>query len=100
MSLDLETKKAHAATRKVGVKTSNTILERLLVVLSRYREASIAVVAVLLLIYLEFGSDRQFLSAQFLGVVIRDTVLLGLIAGAELMLLKPGEIVLCVNCAV
>ena len=97
MSLDLETKKAHAATRKVGVKTSNTILERLLVVLSRYREASIAVVAVLLVIYFQFGSDGQFLSAQFLGVVLRDTGRLGLIAVAEVMLMITGEIDLSVS---
>src|SRR5260221_14395372 len=97
MSLDLETKKAHAATRKVGVKTPNTILERLLVVLSRYREASIAVVAVLLVIYFQFGSDGQFLSAQFLGVVLRDTARLGLIAVAEVMLTITAEIELSVS---
>ncbi len=75
----------------------NTILERLLVILFRYREASIAVIAVLLVVYFQFGSDGQFLSPQFLGVVLRDTGRLGLIAVAEVMLMITGEIDLSVS---
>ena len=106
MSSDLETKKAQtsptfepnpATTRKVGVKTPNTYVERLLFILSRYREASIAVVAVVLVIYFQIGSGGEFLSAQFLGVVFRDTGRLGLIAVAEVMLMITGEIDLSVG---
>ncbi len=97
MSLELETKKAQTTTRKLRVKMPNTILERLLVILSRYREASIAVIAVLLVVYFQFGSDGQFLSPQFLGVVLRDTGRLGLIAVAEVMLMITGEIDLSVS---
>jgi len=97
MSLELETKKAQTTTRKLRVKMPNTILERLLVILFRYREASIAVIAVLLVVYFQFGSDGQFLSPQFLGVVLRDTGRLGLIAVAEVMLMITGEIDLSVS---
>ena len=93
----LETKKTHPPPRKVGAKVPNTILEKLLVILSRYREASIAVIAVVLVIYFQFGSNGEFLSAQFLAVVLRDTGRLGLIAVAEVMLMITGEIDLSVS---
>jgi simple sugar transport system permease protein len=96
MSLELETKKAHT-TRKIGVKKPDTTLERLLFFLSRYREASIAVIAAVLVIYFQLGSNGEFLSAQFLGVVLRDTGRLGLIAVAEVMLMITGEIDLSVS---
>jgi len=83
--------------RQVGIKTPDTLLERFLVILSRYREASIAVVAVVLVIYFQVGSGGEFLSAQFLGVVLRDTGRLGLIAVAEVMLMITGEIDLSVS---
>src|SRR5271168_741937 len=101
MSLDLEPQKGHGATtiepslattREVGVNLPDTLLERLLFILSRYREASIAVVAVVLVIYFQIGSGGQFLTAQFLSVVFRDTGRLGLIAVAEVMLMITGEI--------
>ena len=106
MSLKLETKKEQmaptiepslATTRKAGVKTPNTILERLLFILSRYREASIAAVAVVLVVYFQIGSDGEFLETQFLGVVFRDTGRFGLIAVAEAMLMITGEIDLSVG---
>ena len=67
----------------VGVKVPHTMTERLLILLSRYREASIAVVAIVLVIYFQIGSDGGFLSPQFMSVVLRDTGRLGLIAVAE-----------------
>jgi len=71
--------------------------EKLLVVLSRYRETSIAAVAVVLVIYFQFGSHGLFLSPQLLGVVLRETGRLGLIAVAEVMLMITGEIDLSVS---
>ncbi|MBZ9683512.1 MULTISPECIES: ABC transporter permease [unclassified Mesorhizobium] len=76
----------------VGVKVPHTMTQRLLILLSRYREASIAVVAIVLVIYFQFGSDGGFLSPQFMSVVLRDTGRLGLIAAAEVMLMITGEI--------
>src|SRR5208282_3862217 len=106
MSLKLEPKGEHAAptvepspvtTRKAGVNLPSTILERLLFILSRYREASIAAVAVVLVLYFQIGSGGQFLETQFMGVVFRDTGRLGLIAVAEAMLMITGEIDLSVG---
>ena len=106
MSLKLEPKKepadltiepSLAATRKTGVKLPTTMTERLLFVLSRYREASIAVVAVILVLYFQFGSHGQFIEPQLLGVVFRETARIGLIAIAEAMLMITGEIDLSVS---
>jgi len=106
MSLELEPERAPTAptiepslatTPEVGAKLPNTILERLLYILSRYREASIGAVAVVLVIYFQIGSGGQFLDAQFLAVVFRDTGRLGLIAVAEAMLMITGEIDLSVG---
>lgn len=65
--------------------------------LSRYREGSIFVVAIVLTIYFQFGSDGGFLSPQFMSVVLRDTGRLGLIAVAEVMLMITAEIDLSVS---
>ncbi|MFD1981244.1 ABC transporter permease [Mesorhizobium newzealandense] len=81
-----------AGKSAVGVKIPQTMTERLLILLSRYREASIAVVAIVLVIYFQVGSDGGFLSPQFMSVVLRDTGRLGLIAAAEVMLMITGEI--------
>lgn len=64
----------------------------LVTILSRYREASIAVVAVLLVIYFQIGSDGGFLTTQLMSVVLRDAGRLALIAAAEVMLMITGEI--------
>ncbi len=106
MSLKLEPQKEHTApaiepslttTRRAGVKIPSTILERLLFILSRYREASIAAVAVALVVYFQIGSHGQFIETQFLGVVFRDTGRFGLIAVAEAMLMITAEIDLSVG---
>jgi len=81
----------------VGGRLPPTAGQRLLILLSRYREASIAVVAVCLVVYFQFGSKGQFLSLQFLSVVLRETGRLGLIAVAEVMLMITGEIDLSVS---
>ena len=85
------------STRKTDVKLPAKIWEGLLFVLSRYREASIAAVAVALVVYFQIGSHGQFLETQFLGVVFRDTGRLGIIAVAQAMLMITGEIDLSVG---
>src|SRR5208282_6380299 len=106
MSLNSEPQREHTVTRiessqtaarKVDVKIPSSILERLLFVLSRYREASIAAVAVVLVVYFQIGSHGQFIETQFLGVVFRDTGRFGLIAVAEAMLMITAEIDLSVG---
>jgi simple sugar transport system permease protein len=67
-----------------------------LVLLSRYREASIAVVALVLVVYFQLG-NTAFLSSQELSVVLRDTGRYGMIAVAEVMLMITGEIDLSVG---
>jgi simple sugar transport system permease protein len=67
-----------------------------LVLLSRYREASIAVVALVLVVYFQLGNSA-FLSSQELSVVLRDTGRYGMIAVAEVMLMITGEIDLSVG---
>jgi simple sugar transport system permease protein len=84
------------AARKVGIKAPQTGFEKVLMVLSRYREASIAVVAVVLVIYFQV-SNPAFLSSQELSVVLRDTARFGMIAVAEVMLMITGEIDLSVG---
>jgi simple sugar transport system permease protein len=78
-----------------GARTAS--FEKMLIILSRYRETSIAAVAIVLVIYFQFGSHGQFLSAQLLSVVLRETGRLGLIAVAEVMLMITGEIDLSVS---
>ena len=90
-------KPATATPGAVRVKRPPTALESLLILFSRHREASIAAVAVVLVIYFQVGSGGQFLSSQFLSVVLRDTGRLGLIAVAQVMLMITGEIDLSVS---
>jgi simple sugar transport system permease protein len=82
--------------RKVGIKAPEGGFEKVLMVLSRYREASIAVVAVVLVIYFQI-SNPAFLSSQELSVVLRDTARFGMIAVAQVMLMITGEIDLSVG---
>src|SRR5246127_1256229 len=88
---------SQVTAHNVGIKGPATPLERALVILSRYREASIAVVAIVLVIYFQFGSNGIFLSSEELSVVLRDTGRYGLIAVAEVMLMITGEIDLSVG---
>jgi simple sugar transport system permease protein len=83
--------------RRVGIQLPTTAFERALVILSRYKEASIAVVALVLAIYFQVGSKGEFLSSQELSVVLRDTGRFGLIAVAQVMLMITGEIDLSVG---
>ena len=74
-----------------------TPARRALALLSRHREASIAAVAVVLVVYFQIGSNGAFLSSQILSVVLRETGRLGLIAAAQVMLMITGEIDLSVS---
>ena len=88
---------SQARKSAAGIKMPQTMRERLIILLSRYREASIAVVAIFLVIYFQVGSNGGFLSPQFMSVVLRDAGRLGLIAAAEVMLMITGEIDLSVS---
>lgn len=90
------TQTSQGTTHKVGLKQPDTALEKVLVLLSRYREAGIAVVAIVLVIYFQLG-NAAFLSSQELSVVLRDTGRFGMIAVAEVMLMITGEIDLSVG---
>ncbi len=86
------TRPSNAATRKVGLSEPTSLLESTLMMLSRHREASIAVVAILLVIYFQWGSSGVFLSSQELSVVLRDSGRFGMIAVGEVLLMITGEI--------
>lgn len=64
--------------------------------LARYREASIAAVAVLLVAYIRLRSD-VFTSAAELSVVSRDTGRIGMIAAGIVLVMITGEIDLSVG---
>ncbi len=95
--LDVEITKVGAEKKTVGIKGPANFWEKVLFLLSRHRETSIAVIALILVIYFQIGSNGGFLTVQFLGVVLRDTSRLGLIAVAEVMLMITGEIDLSVS---
>jgi simple sugar transport system permease protein len=95
MNIELDNNKpqlGQASPGRTGIKPPTTLREKLLIILSRYREASIAVVAVILIIYFQIGSNGEFLTTQLMSVVLRDTGRLGMIAAAEVMLMITGEI--------
>jgi simple sugar transport system permease protein len=93
----VDTNRVGGGNKGVGVKGPTTFWERALFLFARHHEASIAVIAVILVIYFQVGSNGGFLTVQFLGVVFRDTSRLGLIAVAEVMLMITGEIDLSVS---
>lgn len=64
--------------------------------LARYREVSIAAVAILIVIYFQFRNS-VFLTSQELSVVLRDTGRIGLIAAAIALVMITGEIDLSVG---
>ena len=64
--------------------------------LARYREASIAIVALLIVVYFQ-SRNSIFLSPAELSVVMRDTGRIGLIAAAIALVMITGEIDLSVG---
>ena len=71
-------------------------LEAALAFIARYREASIAAVAVLLVIYIQLNNS-VFLSGPLMSVVTRDTARIGMIAIGVVLVMITGEIDLSVG---
>src|SRR5215213_5658918 len=71
-------------------------LEAALTLIARYREASIAAVAVLLVAYIQFNNS-VFLSSPLMSVVLRDTARIGMIAAGVVLVMITGEIDLSVG---
>lgn len=83
---------------KPGVQATRdtSLLEKFLLALSHYREASIAAVALILIIYFQ-ARNTTFLTTQEMSVVLRDTGRIGLIAAAIVLVMITGEIDLSVG---
>jgi simple sugar transport system permease protein len=71
-------------------------LEGTLAFIARYREASIAAVAVLLVAYIQINNS-VFLSSALMSVVTRDTARIGMIAAGIVLVMIAGEIDLSVG---
>lgn len=71
-------------------------LESALAFIARYREASIATVAALLVIYIQINNS-VFLTAPLMSVVTRDTARIGMIAAGIVLVMITGEIDLSVG---
>jgi simple sugar transport system permease protein len=71
-------------------------LEAALAFTARHREASIATVAVLLVVYIQINNS-VFLSSPLMSVVLRDTARIGLIAVGVVLVMITGEIDLSVG---
>src|SRR5215212_6069634 len=71
-------------------------LEAALAFIARYREASIAAVAVLLVAYIQINNS-VFLSSSLMSVVLRDTARIGLISVGIVLVMITGEIDLSVG---
>ena len=63
---------------------------------ARYREASIAAVAILLVIYIQLNNS-VFLSSPLMSVVLRDTARIGMIAVGLVVVMITAEIDLSVG---
>jgi simple sugar transport system permease protein len=63
---------------------------------AHYREASIAAVAILLVIYIQLNNS-VFLSSPLMSVVMRDTARIGMIAAGIVLVMITGEIDLSVG---
>jgi simple sugar transport system permease protein len=71
-------------------------IETALVFIARYREASIAAVAALLVAYIQINNS-VFLSSPLMSVVLRDTARIGMIAMGTVLVMITGEIDLSVG---
>src|SRR5215212_3896986 len=71
-------------------------LDAALAVVARHREASIATVAVLLVIYIQLNNS-VFLTSPLMSVVLRDTSRIGMIAIGMVLVMITGEIDLSVG---
>jgi simple sugar transport system permease protein len=64
--------------------------------IARYREASIAAVAILLVIYIQLNNS-VFLTSPLMSVVLRDTARIGMIAAGVVLVMITAEIDLSVG---
>ncbi len=87
---------ASESQMEAPVKGSGRWLETGLSFLARYREVSIASVAVLLVAYIQ-TRNSVFLSSAEMSVVLRDTGRIGLIAAGIVLVMITGEIDLSVG---
>lgn len=71
-------------------------LEAALAIIARHREASIAAVAVLLVIYIQLNNS-VFLTSPLMSVVLRDTARIGIISVGIVLVMITGEIDLSVG---
>src|SRR3954447_11073661 len=71
-------------------------LEAALAFIARYREASIAAVAALLVAYIQINNS-VFLTSPLMSVVLRDTSRIGMIAIGMVLVMITGEIDLSVG---
>ena len=71
-------------------------LEAALAFIARYREASIAAVALLLVVYIQLNNS-VFLTSPLMSVVLRDTARIGMIAVGIVLVMITGEIDLSVG---
>ncbi len=91
---------ARAATpdskRGLSAGNASSVADAVLSILSHYRAASIAVVAILLALYFQI-QNTTFLTSSEMSVVLRDTGRVGLIAAGEVLVMITGEIDLSVG---
>jgi simple sugar transport system permease protein len=85
-----------SASSQVEAGQGRQLAEAALSFTARYREASIAVVAILLVAYIQINNS-VFLSAPLMSVVTRDTARIGLIAAGMVLVMITGEIDLSVG---
>src|SRR5215208_834212 len=71
-------------------------LEAALTLIARYREASIATVAIVLVTYIQINNS-VFLSSPLMSVVLRDTSRIGMISMGIVLVMITGEIDLSVG---
>src|SRR5258707_7099894 len=88
---DVETTKVGAEKKTVGIKGPATFWEKVLFLLSRHRETSIAVIALILVIYFQVGSNGGFFTVQFFWGGLLETSRLGVIVVAGVMLMVTRE---------
>ena len=90
---------AQRSAPEIEVETlarSRQWLEAALAFIARYREASIAAVAVLLVAYIQINNS-VFLSSPLMSVVLRDTARIGMISAGIVLVMITGEIDLSVG---
>lgn len=84
------------ASNQAAATGGREVLDAALAFVARYREASIAVVAVLLAVYIQINNS-VFLTAPLMSVVTRDTARIGMIAAGMVLVMITGEIDLSVG---